>query len=262
MKQSQQSIVVTVAIALACITGLGALQFPRLQSARNRNGQLSSTELQRQDQVTQARLDLMERTPGFGFGNLIADWTFLNFLQYFGDDPARAETGYQLSPEYFEVILSQDPYFWDAYLFLSGSTTLYAGLPERAIALMNQHLPQLSPKVPDRAYYIWRWKAVDELLFLGDSQAAQESFETAADWASAYTDPESEAVAAQSRQTAEFLEKDPNSLSAQIAAWTSVFSNAVSDDVRRLAISRIQALGGTVSLSADGQLQVQMPPEE
>ncbi|MEB3355554.1 MAG: hypothetical protein VKK04_02320 [Synechococcales bacterium] len=262
MKQSHQSIVVTVAIALTCIAGLGALQFPRLQSARNRNSQLSTAELQRQDQLTQARLDLMERTPTFGFGNLTAKWTFLNFLQYFGDEPARLETGYDLSPEYFEVILSQDPYFWDAYLFLSGSTTLYAGQPERAIALMDEHLPQLSPKVPDRAYYIWRWKGVDELLFLGDSQAAQASFETAADWASAYTDSESEAIAAQSRQTAEFLADDPNSRPAQISAWTSVFYTAVSDDVRQLAISRMQALGAQVSLSADGQLQVQLPPDE
>jgi len=262
MKQSQQSIVVTVAIALICMAGLGALQFPRLQSVRNRNNQLSTAELQRQDQLTQARLDLMERTPTFGFGNLTAKWTFLNFLQYFGDDPARNQTGYQLSPEYFDVILGHDPYFWDAYLFLTGSTTLYAGQPKRAIDLMDEHLPQLSPKVPDRAYYIWRWKGVDELLFLGDSQAAQESFKIAAEWASVYSDPESEAIATLSRQTAEFLAADPNSRPAQISAWTSVFYTAVSDDVRQLAISRIQALGAQVSVSPSGQLQVTMPPDE
>jgi len=261
MKQSQQSILVTVAIALACIVGLGALQVPHLEALKNRSSQLSKAELDRQDQLTQVQLDLMERMPTFGFGNLAAKWTFLNFLQYFGDDPARTQTGYQLAPEYIEVVLNQDPYFWDAYLFLSG-TTLYTGQPDRAIALMEQHLPQLSPKVPDRAYYIWRWKGVDELLFLGDAPAAQQSFATAADWASVYTDPASQAIAARSRQTADFLAADPNSRPAQIAAWLEVFSNAVSDDVRTIAIRQIEALGGEVSISADGQIQVRTPAEE
>ena len=40
---------------------------------------------------------MLKNLPSFGFDNLIADWTFLKFLQYFGDDEARDVTGYDLA---------------------------------------------------------------------------------------------------------------------------------------------------------------------
>ncbi len=41
-----------------------------------------------------------------------------------------------------------------------------------------------------------------------------------------------------------------------------VLTNAFDDRVRQIAISRIQALGGTVSITPDGQVKVQPPKKD
>ncbi len=147
--------------------------------------------------------------PSFGYDNLIAGWVYINFLQYFGDEEARAKTGYSLSPEYFDVILGRDPRFLASYLSLSASTSMYAGMPERSIELMEESLQFLSPQVPERSYYVWRYKGIDELLFLGDSQAAKQSFTKTAEWASQSSDEDSKRAAAISQGTAKFLSRNP-----------------------------------------------------
>ena len=38
--------------------------------------------------------EIQKKLPSFGFDNLLADWTFLKFIQYFGDGEARQITGY------------------------------------------------------------------------------------------------------------------------------------------------------------------------
>ncbi len=243
-------------VVVFCLLVAGIFQVQQLKKLRQDTG---LANLKKELEQEKLGLEVLKQIPTFGFSNLVADSTFISFLQYFGDDAARAKTGYRLSPEYFEVILERDPYFLAAYSFLSGSTTLYAGMPERTVALMEQGLKFLSPKVPFKSYYVWRYKGADELLFLGDSRAAQHSFETAADWAGAYSDPESKNIAAISRQTAQFLFRNPASKSAQVSAWLMVLGNALDDRTRQLAISRIEALGGQVIITPQGEVKVQLP---
>lgn len=249
-------------VALLCVAAIAALQIPKLNKLNNQAKTASVADIERETDAEKLRLNLLRKFPSFGFDNMVANWTFLNFAQYFGDDTARTKTGYALSPEYFEVILNHDPYFLDAYRFLSSSTTLYAGMPERTVALMEQHLKFLSPKAPTNSYYIWRYKGTDELLFLGNAQAAKQSFETAGEWASSYSDNESKNVAMFSRETAQFLATNPESKSAQIGAWTVILNNAFDNRVRQIAISRIRALGGQVSITPQGQVNVQLPKQE
>lgn len=246
--------------AILCVGIIGLLQLSQLDKL-NRTRTDSPAEITKALASEKLRLNLLRKLPSFGFRNLAADWTFLNFLQYFGDDLARNKTGYTLSPEYFEVILERDPYFLNAYLLLSASTTLYAGSPDRTIAIMEKGLKHLSPKIPLKSYYIWRWKGADELLFLGDFKAAKQSFETAAQWASTYSDAEGQNVARISRRTAQFLTKNSASKSAQIDAWSQVLNNAFDDRTRQLAINRIQALGGKVFVTPEGELKI-LPPEK
>ncbi|MBD1996775.1 hypothetical protein H6G00_09105 [Leptolyngbya sp. FACHB-541] len=249
----------TIAVGLGCVLGISLLQQPQLARLKSAVTDASPEELKQQDAAQIVYLNLVQRSPAFGFDNLVADWIFLDFLQYFGETPVRNQIGYDLSSEYFEAILNHDPYFKDAYFFLSGSTTLYAGRPDRTIDIMNEHLSQLSPRVPDEAYFVWRYKGTDELLFLGDSQAAQRSFEKAAEWASIYSDPESQAIAQISQQTAEYLANNPESKSARISAWVTVLGNAFDENTQRYAISQIEALGGNVSVDEQGRLQIQQP---
>jgi hypothetical protein len=253
---------VGVSVVVLCILGVGLLQLPQLKQLKSGKTTASLENIKKEIHSEKLRLNLLHQLPTFGFDNIIADWVFINFLLYFGDDEVRAKTGYSLSPEYFAVILARDPYFLQAYLFLSSSTSLYAGRPERSVALMEKGLKLLTPKVPPKSYYVWRYKGIDELLFLGDAQAAKQSFATAAQWASTYTDAESKQVAAISQRTAEFLVRNPNSKSAQVGAWTMVLSNQVDEQTRNLAIKRIEALGGKVSITPQGAVQVSPPKED
>ncbi|MGB3615831.1 MAG: hypothetical protein WBA10_18690 [Elainellaceae cyanobacterium] len=247
---------ILAAIALISALGIGYLQHQRLTALKASSvaGNIASEQRQRQ------QLQLIKQLPSFGFRNLVADWVMLQFIQYFGDVEARQQTGYGLSPDYFDVILDRDPYFKDGYLFLSASSTLFAGQPQHTVAIFKRQLPRLTPTTPDRAYVIWRYKASDELLFLGEAEAAAQSFATAATWAIVYDDPESQAIAAQSRQTAAFLRENPDSRAAQISAWGIVLSNALDDGTRQFATQRIEQLGGRVEADASGRFRIVAPP--
>lgn len=260
-RQNFNQLIGALAAGVLCTGAIVALQLPQLNQLNNKAKTASAANFQKQVEAEKLQLQLLRKVPSFGFDRLIADWTFINFAIYFGDEEAREKTGYSLSPEYFEVIIDRDPYFLKSYLFLSSSTTLYAGLPERSVALMNRGLKSLRPQVPDKSYYVWRYKAIDELLFLADAQAAKNSLTKAAEWASTYSDDESRSVALYSRQTAAFLARNPNSKAAQISSWTTILGNAFDDRTRRRAISRIQALGGVVSVTPQGEFNVGIPRE-
>ncbi len=237
-----------------CLIGLISFQTKekkQLQSRELLKENVDSFYLQQKQ-----RLKLIERIPSLGFGNLVADSVFLSFLQYFSDISERESQGENLSPDFFSVILKLDPFYKDYYLFLSNSTTLYAGQPQESVDLMNRGLEAIAIHRPPDSFYIWRYKGVDELLFLGDSQAAQESFETAAEWASQSNDPDSKWVEQSSRQTADFLARDPDSKIAQVSAWASILTNATSDEIKERAIARIYELGGDVSMQEDGSVQI------
>ena len=262
---SRQNLNQSIGALVVALIGIGAviaLQKPQLITVINKSKNESAEDIKKDLEFERLQLKLMQKLPSFGFDNIIGNWVFIKFAQYFGDEAARNKSDYSLSPEYFKVIINQDPYFLDAYRFLSSSTTLYAGMPESTVALMQQGLKSLAPKVPDKSYYIWRYKGTDELLFLGDSQAAKQSFETAGKWADTYSDDDSKYLAKISHQTAQFLAKNPNSKSAQVSAWSMVLNNAFDNRVRKIAISRIQALGGTVSITPDGQVKVQPPKRD
>lgn len=250
----------TIALILLCGSAIAALQLPLLRTLRQPQT-ASLASLERQSALEKQRLQVLRHLPTFGFDNLMADWVFLNFLQYFGDDEARAKTGYDLSPEYFEVIVRRDPRFVRGYLFLSQSTSLFAALPKRTIALMERGLTALTPQIPPNSYYVWRYKGIDELLFLGDAEAAQHSFRQSADWASQHPDPESQQVAQLSRSMANFLAENPRSQSALVGAWSMVLQSAVDDRTRNRAIAQIKELGGTFETDAQGRIIIRFPPE-
>ncbi len=251
-------------IALVCILVIGVLQVPQLNYVKSRAKIDSPQALQEKVNSDKLRISLIQKIPAFGFDNLFSDWVFLQFVQYFGDEDARKITSYRLSPEYFEVIIDRDPRFLDAYLFLSASCSLYAAMPERSVALMAKGLKSLTPQVPPKSYYVWRYKGIDELLFLvGRTQDTRQSFEKAAEWASIYSDPESKIVVTVSRQTAESLARNPKSSWAQVNGWMLILSNPLIDNrTRKIAISHIEALGGKVIISPDGVLKIQLPPKD
>lgn len=253
---------VTPLVACLCVLGVSLLQLPQLKKLLVSKQTASLESLEKGIKAENLRLNLLKKMPSFGYDNFIADWTYIDFLQYFGDDEVRDKTGYSLSPEYFEVILERDPRFLEAYLSLSSSTSLYAAMPERSVKLMEKGLKSLSPWVPEKSHYVWRYKGIDELLFLGNAQAAQASFSKAANWASNLSDEESQLAAYLSQKTAEFLSRNPNSKFARIATWSMVLNNKVDERTRKRAISEIESLGGMVITTPEGRQQIKFPEKD
>lgn len=253
-----QSLLISLIIVGGTFTLIG-LQIPHLTRLNETVESPNQEVWQQKLDLTKNRLDLLKKAPTFGFDNLVANWTFLDFVGYFGDEQAREVTGYQLSPKYFEVIVEKDPRFVQAYPFLFSSSVTYAGMPQESLALMEKGLKSMTPQSPNKSYYIWRYKAFTELLFVGDSPAAQKSYAKAAEWASTYPDPISQNVAYISRRTAEFLAANPDSKSAQISSWLGVLETAVDEKIRAKAIQRIKELGGKIEITNDGSVKVQLP---
>ena len=258
---SRQAIGASLAFLLS-ICGIISMQFPLMQSSVKSKNEHSKLELEQKLKSERLRLQLLKQLPSFGFDNVIANWVYLGFLQYFGDDETRAKTGYSLSPEYFEVILERNPRFIQAYLALSTSTSMYAGMPEISVELTNKGLKSLSPWVPKRSYFVWRYKGIDELLFLGDSKAAQQSFAKAANWASNHSDEESRQTAYISERTANYISRKPNSKNAQIAAWSMVLNQGVDEKTHKRAIMEIEALGGKVIKTPDGSYKIKLSQQD
>jgi len=254
----------TLIVAILCLLALVGLQVPQLNQMLTRSKTAPIEELKREVAAEKIRLNLLQKAPSFGFNNLIVDWTLLSFIQYFGDDRARDRTGFELSPDYFQIILDRDPNFIKPYLFLSTSVSLFAGQPEKSIALMEKGLKSISPKQPG-SYYVWRYKGIDELLFLGNIKAAQKSFKMAAEWASLFADPESRNIAAISQRTAQFLSTNPDIRLAQEGAWAMVLINSLNTNderTRKLVIERIEAQGGKVIIGENGSVSVELPKRQ
>jgi hypothetical protein len=235
------------------------LQVSRLsQLNRKANQPLTKAAYVREEQQTQTSLKLLAKLPTFGFDNLAADWSFLNFLQYFGDDQARPKTGYRITPDFFQVIVDRDPRFLVMYPYLSASVSLYGGQPQQTVRLLQQGINAIPPAMQPESYFLWQAKATDELLFLGRTQDARHSYEMAASWASQSSDDRMQAIAARSLETAQFLATNPDSRSARVSSWYNILTNAIDDRTRQFAAKQIQALGGTI-IQKNGAFQVKLP---
>lgn len=243
-------------IALVCLGSIINLQKKQIEVTSKSNVK----EYYQQEKAKKIKINLLNNAPDFGFSNLIANYSFLGFVQYFGDYHGRNQTGYSLNSEYFETVIKHDPRFVDAYLKLAPATSMFEGKPETTVSLMAKGVESISPENP-MSYMIWMYKGVDELLFLGDNQAAKKSYEKAAEWAKVHDDETSKIIGARARETAEFLATNPNSKKAQASSWMMIYSNSKEESVKDFARQRIEALGGEIIITPY-QITVKMPEED
>jgi len=247
----------TVIVATCCLGGVLYLQ---LNSLQNREALASQLNYSQQEDREKTQLNTLTQAPTFGFDNLIADWAYYRFLQYFGDKPARKETGYSLLPEYIELIAKKDPYFVEAFRYLAPVSSIYSGRPEETVRWLDLALEQLSPEVPS-SYLVWVHKAHDELLLLGDAEAASKSYEMAAQWARADDSPMSQRRAKNLQQTAQFLAQNPDSRIARISSWRMVLVHVQDQEIQQVAIQNIEKLGGKVIRNSEGRIEIKLPSE-
>jgi hypothetical protein len=217
---------------------------------------------QQEAQQEALRLKMLKTIPSFGFDNLIADWTFLKFLQYFGDNEARDVTGYNLSQDYFDIVTQRDPRWADIYLFLSTAISFYQGKPETAVNLIERGTSalSLSPQMHSHSWRVWRTKGLDELLLLGDIPESIRSHEMAADWVQG--SPEGPKLAPIFRATAEYLRRDPDSVPVRFTAWNTVYSQTTDKLVRQRAKQALVKLGAQVQKDKNGNESFILPPRK
>ena len=239
------------------LVGIVTLQEMQRRNLFQAEGEALATQARLQERQYESQLRLLQRMPDLGFRNLVADWTFLQYLQYFGNREHRQITGYGLSGDFFEIIIDRDPYAYDPYIFLSSSLTLYAGQPERAVELQAKGLESLTPELPPESYFIWRSKGVDEMLFLGDFEAASQSHTTAAEWAAQSPNPQAQADQDSLRQTAAFLQTEPDNPRVRVGAWQQILASAPDQPTQAIAIQNIEALGYEVVPREGGGYSIQ-----
>ncbi len=217
-------------ICLAGIVILQAQEYKQSVQKLNRANYLD------REQEQAKLIEFQKETPFLGFDNMAADWSYLNFVQYFGDRSARDTIGYKLVPNYFETITQIDPRFTQAYLRLSIANSMYAGNPEQTIALMEKVLASVEPS--DRAALLWTSKGLDELLFLGDKEAAIKSYKTAAKWAA--LEPSSpDGLTIKDLEAALKSTDEIDLKEAQIRAWSSVLVYIKDDRRSREIVAKI-----------------------
>ncbi len=241
-------------LGISCLFCIVNLQNSRIKQLSQNS--LDSKIYFQQHQAENLHLSFLNKMPAFGFDNLLANSTMLRFLQYFGDGEARKHTGYTLSSDYLEVITNRDPRFATAYLVISPASSMFGGHPHKTVSLMEQGLEKLSPEI-DNAHFVWLYKGIDEILYLGDLEKAQQSYEKAAEWAKIAGDGK---IAESASNTAKFLATKPDIKQAQVGAWFSVWTSAKDDFTRDFAKTKIEELGGALIVEPDGRV-VARPPK-
>ncbi|MGF1587690.1 MAG: hypothetical protein ACFCU7_00330 [Pleurocapsa sp.] len=221
-----------------CLVGIVVLQSNEYQKSAQK---LSSADYLAQEKKQSRLIDWQRRSPNLGFSNMKANWSYLNFVQYFGDENARETIGYKLVPNYFETITEVDPRFTQAHLRLSIANSMYAGNPEKTIALMEQILDFVDPK-SEAAAYLWTSKGLDELLFMGDQEAAVNSYKIAAQWAALTKSDRQDGLTIKDLESALKSTSNVELKEAQVRAWSSVLVHVKDDRQKREIINKIDHL--------------------
>ena len=242
-------------LGTACLFGITNLQSTQVKKISEVT--LTKETYLKQQEGEKIRLSFLKKSPTFGFDNLVADWTMLQFLQYFGDGKARDKTGYSLSSNYLDVISKNDPRFTLAYIIISPASSMFAGTPERTVELMNRGLKYITPEM-DSAHFVWLYKGVDEILFLGDLKKAHKSYLKASEWAEITGD---DFIAESAEDTAKFLTTKPDIRATQVGVWFMVWNNSQDKRVRQIAQSKIEGIGGELKFYPDGKVEA-IPPKE
>ena len=246
---------------LTVIAAITAIIFLQQQALNKQTNSLTDENYIQQEKQQKVQASLQKNIPSFGFGNLISDFAYLQFLQYFGDAEARETTGYSVVTDYFEAVVKHDPHFVQAYFAISPANSLFAARPEKTVELIERGLQVITPHHPGYPFYLWTYKATDEILFLGDLKAAKHSYETAAEWARAREDDLGNEVAENFERTANFLASNPDPTESQIGAWMIALSSTEDVKTQNYILDKLKNLGAEITIDPNGKVNVK-PPQQ
>ncbi|MGL6283120.1 MAG: hypothetical protein ACRC2J_11990, partial [Microcoleaceae cyanobacterium] len=114
----------------------------------------------------------------------------------------------------------------------------------------------LSPEIDPKAWQLWRFKGIDQILFLDDTKGAIYSHEMAADWVANTPDRD---FAPLFKDTAEFLKTDPDNKLIRFNAWLWIYYQSPDEKVKERAKKELIALGAKVEEGIDGKIKFVLP---
>lgn len=119
-----------------------------------------------------------------GFRNLLADWYWLQYVQYFGDSDGRRSSGYGYAAAYLELITALNPQFLFAYTQANHAVAEAMGEPERAVRFLEAGARR-NPGRPDAlampgTWYLYRLAGSVVFRHFRDYRRAGELFARAA----------------------------------------------------------------------------------
>ncbi|AGY56329.1 hypothetical protein [Gloeobacter kilaueensis] len=219
-------------LLVACSFGLAVLwlQRPSLTPTSDRVAGIN--------QPTRLPAPFVLHSRAFGWRNLLADWLWLQYVQYFGDVAARKKSGYGLSAEYIQAITALDPAFIFAATQANYAVAEQMGAPKEAIAILTA----AAKRNPGRAdalgmpgsWYLWRLAGSVAFRHLGHYRQAAAYFERAA------REPGAPAVM---RDNAAAFYNASNDRERAIQLWREFYVSAPTAQLRAEGRRRLAALG-------------------
>jgi tetratricopeptide (TPR) repeat protein len=190
-----------------------------------------------------------ESLPSFGFRNIIADFYWLQFLQYYGDNKARSRSGYRFSYDYLKAITDRDPHFDTAYLFVNLAVTYQMGRPDLSEKLFLKGIAS-NPN----SYQIWQARGFLHFLYTGDLKKAAYAFRRNAGLAVAQEGNAKQRWANYWIGIAKAIEvPDIDTRYTRRKIWEEIYANTSDKQVKKMALVHLKPLGA-VALP-DGSLQ-------
>jgi hypothetical protein len=200
-----------------------------------------------QDSSEATTLDTLAKLPNFGNRNLVADFLWLRFSQYFGDTQARAKSGYGLSYKYLETITGKDLHFANAYRIANLAVAYKMGRTDLAEALLIKGI-----RANPDAYLLWQARGFLHFLYTGDITKAIYCFRKNAGLAVAVDGNRQQRWGNYWFAMARYLEVSKSNVWTRRQIWLEVYANASDASTKVLALAQLDKLG--VFRSNDGQL--------
>ncbi len=192
-----------------------------------------------------------------GYRNLAASWLWLDFIQYMGDTPARAELGYALAADYLKQITDQDPFFFPAYLYATYALAFQSAQPEIAVDILETGTQFITPENNPNAFSLYFRAAIIYFLFLGEEEAAREAFYNAADWYEAAGHGSAQGM----REVGDNIINNPLSKNVRFSTWLYAYRTTSEAETRELILEELNQLG-TVRVDPEtGELLEVIPPQ-
>lgn len=205
------------------------------------------SELVEQDSSEEITLDTLEKLPNLGNRNLVADFLWLRFSQYFGDTQARAKSGYGLSYKYLKAITDKDPHFANAYRIANLAIAYKMGRTDLAEALLIKGI-----RANPDAYLLWQARGFLHFLYTGDIAKAVYSFRRNAGLAVAVGGNRLQYWGNYWFAMSRYLEVSKSNVWTRRQIWMEVYTNASDAITKGLALAQLGKLG--VFQSKDGRL--------